>query len=107
MYGKAELWRAYREAFQDFARRVGELESQKGAGNVDRTSIHRALLELEKARARYRQSRDALASVLLSGRPARFAEIQWSAPPRDDNQCVKEIAQLPWEFEVRREGFAE
>jgi Protein of unknown function (DUF2934) len=104
---KAELWQAYREAFQEFARRVEELESVKTTGNADRTSVDRALLELERARVHYHQSRDAIASVLLSGRPSRFAEVQSSTRPRDDNQRVREIAQLLWEFEARREGFAD
>jgi hypothetical protein len=107
VYRETELWRAYREAFQEFARRVEQLESLKATGNAARTSVDSALLELERARVHYRQSRDALASVLLSGRPLRFAEVQSSARPRDENQRVREIAQLLWEFEARREGFAD
>jgi Protein of unknown function (DUF2934) len=107
VHGTAELWRAYREAFQEFARRVEELESQKITGHMDRTSVDRALFELERARVHYRQSRDALASALLSGRSSRFAEIQSHTRPPDDNQRVKEIAHLLWEFEARREGFAD
>jgi hypothetical protein len=108
VYGKAELWRAYREAFREFAQRVDELESLKANGNVNLTSVERALFELERARVHYRQSRDALASVLLlSGGHSRFAEDQSPAPPQDDKQHVREIAQLLWEFEARREGFAE
>jgi Protein of unknown function (DUF2934) len=106
VYGKAELWRAYREAFREFARRVDELESLKTNGNVNRTSVEIALLELERARVHYRQSRNALASVLLAGRASKFAEDPSSARPQDDNQRVREIAQLLWEFEARREGFA-
>jgi hypothetical protein len=74
---------------------------------MDRTSVDRALLELERARVHYRQSRDALASALLSGRSSRFAGVQSLTRPPDDNQRVKEIAQLLWEFEARREGFAD
>lgn len=107
VYGRAELWRAYREAFQEFARRVEELESQKGTGNVDRTFFHKMLWELEKARVHYRQSRDVLASVLLSDQPCRFAEVQWLSHPSDDGQRVREIAQLLWDFEARREGSAD
>jgi Protein of unknown function (DUF2934) len=107
VHSRAELWRAYREAFQEFARRVEELESQKTTGRMDRTSVDRVLLELERARVHYRQSRDALASALLSGRSFRFAELQSLMRPPDDNQRVREIAQLLWEFEARREGFAD
>ena len=107
VYSKADLWRAYREAFQEFALRVEELESKKNGGSADRTSVRRVILELEKARLHYRQSRDVLASVLLSDRPSRFAEIEWFAYRTDDTQHVREIAQLLWEFEARREGFAD
>jgi exonuclease VII small subunit len=107
LHGRTELWRAYREAFQEFARRVEELESQKTTGHMDRISVDRALLELERALVHYRQCRDALASALLSGRSSRFAEVQSPTHPPDDNQRVKEIAQLLWEFEARREGFAD
>jgi Protein of unknown function (DUF2934) len=105
--GRAELWRAYRETFQEFARRVEALKSQKTTGHTDRTSVDRALLELERARVHYRQCRDALASALLSGRSSRFAELQSPTRPPDDNQRVREIAHLLWEFESRREGFAD
>jgi Protein of unknown function (DUF2934) len=107
VYGKEELWRAYREAFREFARRVDELQWLKTNGNADRTSVDRALFELERATAHYRQSRDALASVLLSGRGSRFAEEQSPARPQDDKQRVREIARLLWEFGARREGFAD
>jgi Protein of unknown function (DUF2934) len=107
VHGRAELWRAYREAFQEFARRVEDLESQKTTGHTDRTSVDRALLELERARVRYRQSRDDLASALLSGRSSEFAEVQSPTRPPDDNKRVNEIAHLLWEFEARREGFAD
>jgi Protein of unknown function (DUF2934) len=107
VHGRAELWRAYREAFREFARNVEELESRKTNGKMDRASVDRALLELERARVHYRQSRDALAIVLLSGRSSRLAEVQSPTRPPNDNQRVREIAQLLWEFEARREGFAD
>jgi exonuclease VII small subunit len=107
VHSRAELWRAYREAFQEFARRVEELESQKTTGHMDRISVDRALLELERALVHYRQCRDALASALLSGRSSRFGEVQSLTRPPDDNQRVEEIAQSLWEFQARREGLAD
>ena len=106
-YGKTELWQKYREAFHEFARRVEELKSLRASGNADRTSVNSTLLAFERARVKYYESRNALAAVLLSGRLSRSAEVQWSVCPRDDNQRVREIAQLLWEFDARREGFAE
>jgi hypothetical protein len=104
---KAELWQAYSDAFHEFARSVEELESLKTIGTVDQASVDRALLALERARGHYHQSRDALALALLSGRPSNLAETQVSTGPPDDSQRVRAIAQLLWEFEARREGFAE
>jgi Protein of unknown function (DUF2934) len=86
---------------------TSQLESQKTTGHMDRTSVDRALFELEKARMHYRQSRDALASAPLPDRSSEFAEVQPLTRPPDDNQRVREIAQLLWEFEARREGFAD
>jgi hypothetical protein len=107
VYGRAELWREYREAFRKFAQRVNELESLKTKKNVNRRSVDIALFELEKARVYYRQTRDSLASVLLSRRPGKFAEDQLSTRLQDDNQHVREVAQVLWELEARREGFAD
>jgi hypothetical protein len=94
VYGKAELWRAYREAFQKFAQRVDELESLETNQTTNRTSVDRALFELERARVHYRDSRDALALALLAGRRVRFALDQSSTPQLDDYQRVREVAQL-------------
>jgi hypothetical protein len=106
-FGEAELWQAYREAFKEFARRVKELESLKTTGNVDRTSVDRALLELEMARVHYRQFRDTLASLLLSRRSSGFAEsngprVHWMTARR-----YERLLSCCGNLKARREGFAD
>lgn len=76
VHDRAELWRAYGEAFHEFARRAEELQSLNATGTADRISLENALLALETARTRYHQSRDALALLFLSGRPSRFVPLQ-------------------------------
>ena len=73
---KAELWQAYGEAFHEFALRAEQLQSLTTSGTADRASLENALLALERARAQYHQSRDAMALLFLSGRPSRFVPLQ-------------------------------
>jgi hypothetical protein len=93
-YDKPELWRAYREAFKEFALRVEELESLKTIVNADRISVNRALLEVKRAHALYRQSRDTLASLLLSRKSSGLAEVQRYTPPLDENPHVRELCSV-------------
>jgi len=104
---KLDLWREYRQAFQEFARTVEDVESLKGNANPSPPAIEAALLEREKAYARYEKCRDALAAELLSGSPRRFLPRPTFSLPQQNTERVKEIAELLWEFEHRREGKAD
>jgi hypothetical protein len=95
------LWREYRQAFREFARKAQSVQSLKEAPEPARASIDDALLELERARLHYNDCRDALASAL---RPdSQLA----SAPPREHVQHIREFARLLWDFEDRRDGRAD
>ncbi|HMJ61815.1 MAG TPA: hypothetical protein VK493_08635, partial [Bryobacteraceae bacterium] len=59
------LWREYRQAFQEFARKAQSVQSLKEALDPAGASIDNALLELERARLYHNDCRDALASALL------------------------------------------
>ena len=68
--GKA-VWRAYRQAFEDFSQKVRQVQDLTAHPDPDRGALDVALIEVEKARAAYRGRRDVLASHLLkcSDRP--------------------------------------
>jgi hypothetical protein len=92
------LWREYRQAFQEFARKAQSVQSLKDALNPARTSIDNALIELERARLHYNNCRDALASALLPNSKLALAA------PREHVQHIREFAQLLWDLDDRREG---
>lgn len=95
------LWREYRQAFQEFARKAQSVQSLRDALNPARASIDDALIELERARLHYNNCRDALASALLPNSKLAFAS------PREHVQHIREFAQLLWDFEDRRDGRAD
>ena len=95
------LWREYRQAFQEFARKAQNVQSLKEALDPAGASIDNALLELERARLYYNDCRDALAAALLPD--SKLA----STAPREHVQHIRELAQLLWDFENRREGRAD
>jgi len=61
------LWREYRRAFEEFARKARIVQSLKEGAGPARASIDDALLELERARLHYNNCRDALAAALRPG----------------------------------------
>lgn len=95
---KANTWRAYRYAFEDFSDKVRRVQSLTGQPNPDRSAIEAALLDLEKARKAYSNARDAVAQRLQPALPLH--------PPLAQTGHVKEIAALLWEVAGRPEGTA-
>jgi iron uptake system EfeUOB component EfeO/EfeM len=95
------LWREYRLAFQEFARKAQSVQSLKDALNPARASIDDALIDLERARLHYNNCRDALASALLPNSKLAFAA------PREHVQHIREFAQLLWDLDDRRDGRAD
>jgi hypothetical protein len=57
--------RAYRRAFDEFARWVERVQVLTASPNPDRNTIETALLELEHARSVYNRRRDEWAQLLL------------------------------------------
>ncbi len=104
---KLELWREYRQAFQEFAQAVDEVQSLKECANPSQAAIEAALLDREKAYARYENCRDALAAALLSDSSRGLAARQAFTLPHENIERVKEIAESPWELENRPEGKAD
>ena len=95
------LWREYRRAFEEFARRARIVQSLKESAGQASASIDDALLELERARLYYNNRRDALAAAMLPDSNL--------APIVSDGHVahIREFAQLLWDFENRREGRAD
>jgi hypothetical protein len=95
---KADTWRAYRCAFEDFSDKVRQVQSLTNRTDPDQTAIEAALLELEQARKAYSNARDAVAQQL---QPALAIH-----PPLAHAGYVKGIAALLWEGAGRPEGTA-
>ena len=95
------LWREYRRAFEEFARKARLVQSLKESAVPARVSIDDALLELERARLHYNNCRDALAAALRPG--SNLAP----APSGDHVGHIRDLARLLWDFENRRDGRAD
>ena len=104
---KADSWRNYRAAFDEFSERVKDVQNLTAHPNPDQGAIDIALLELEKARVTYNASRDALAQQLL---PAPVREILPTVMPDSAAAYADRIrgfAQLLWEGAGKPDGTAE
>jgi hypothetical protein len=95
------LSRAYRDAFEQFkyeARRLAEIDAR---ARYDAAAAESALLRVEQARLTYRESRDMLASMLLSPDQRR---VFWAVP---EASRVKGLAELFWVMAGKPQGSAE
>ena len=101
-----ELWRKYREAFREFTRRANAVQLLKENADPARALIDDALMELEMARLRYNNCRDALACALLPDTNLS-AGVSQNGGRQDYVGHVREIADLLWNLENRREGRAD
>jgi DUF2934 family protein len=97
----AALWRDYRRAFEEFARKARIVESLKDSACPARDSIDDALLELERARLHHNNCRDALAAALLPN-----SNLAPAAPGAHVGH-IRELARLLWDFENQRDGRAD
>lgn len=95
------LWREYRRAFEEFARKARIVQSLKESARPARASIDDALLELERARLDYNNCRDALAAALRPN--SNLAPVSSG----DHVGHIRELARLLWDFENRRDGRAD
>jgi exonuclease VII small subunit len=103
---KAEVWRAYRDSFEDFAKQVRRVQGLIAHPHRNREAIEAALLELERARRLYNQCRDLLADQLLR---SSAGQIHLPAPDASQTDAgrVRSIAELLWEVSGRPDGTAE
>ena len=69
---KADTWRAYRCAFEDFSEKARRVQSLSSELDLDHATMQSALLELEDACSAYRNSRDAVVQQLIP-QPRRVA----------------------------------
>ena len=96
-----DVWEMYREAFDDFAQKVRQVQLLAARPGVEQQAIDKALLELETAHASYNASRDILAEQFLPSSAAGHDN------PRTHVHNVKNLAALRWEMSGRPEGTAE
>jgi hypothetical protein len=103
----ADLWRDYREAFREFTRKARNIQALKANRTPARAAADRALLELERSHLDYNRCRDALACALLTRSHRDFDLSSVPILPCEGNDHIREIAELLWECEGRREGRAD
>jgi len=96
-----DVWQAYREAFEDFAQKVRQVQLLAASPGVEQQAIDKALLDLETAHALYNTTRDILAEQFLPA-PAAAQDT-----PHDHVHNVKDLAALRWEMSGRPEGTAD
>ena len=96
-----DVWQAYRQAFEDFARKVRRIQMLAAQPQVEQDAVDQALLELETAHVLYNVSRDILAEQYLPSPAIR------QDPPHDHVHSVKDLAALRWETSGRPEGTAD
>ena len=94
-----DVWQAYREAFDDFAQKVRQVQLLAARPGVEQHAIDKALLELETAHALYNATRDVLAE--------QFLPTPAAGKPHDHVANVKDLAALRWEMSGRPEGTAD
>ena len=90
-----QTWQRYEAAFRDFSEKVARVQSLTAQPYRDEAAIDGSLLELEKARAVYNESRDAWASRLLP------SERSLPEVAGDSSERVRELAELLWEVPGR------
>jgi len=94
-----DVWQAYREAFDDFAQKVRQVQLLAARPGVEQQAIDLALFELETAHVLYNVTRDALAEQYL---PAPGQDT-----PHNHVRNVKDLAALRWEMSGRPDGTAD
>ena len=105
--GETDAWGTYRNAFEDFAQRVRQVQLLTAHLNPDRPAIDIALLELEKAHVVYQRCRDALAQQLLQSPTRAFSAALAVDSERVHVERVRAIAALRWEAAGRPDGTAD
>ena len=102
---KAKAWAAYREAFQNFSEKARFVQDMTATQNLDRSTVDRALLELEKAHTVYIERRNSLAYFLLPSAARDLSRVP--APDSESYKShVRRIAELLWEVAGRPRGTA-
>jgi len=104
---KAELWREYRRAFEEFSEKLRRVQSLTCDLRCDQVALETALLELERARVLYGARRDSLAGQFW---PASTRDALAVAPcvfSQPNENRVRVIAELMWERAGRPDGTAE
>jgi hypothetical protein len=102
MGAKREFFVEYRTTWEEFARRISELQNCGAVGEADRARIGVALLEAEKARLAYNAARDRLAAQIAGLHPSAASAAQAVSQDRK----VRATARLLWEFAGKPEGTA-
>ena len=101
-----EAEKAYRQAFDEFAKQAQHVQVLTAQSNVDAQVLEAALLELERAHFNYDLYRDQWVQFLLPSalRDSVFSSARDMEHSHDD--CIRTIAELLWKNAGRPEGTA-
>ena len=100
----AEL--VYRSAFEDFSRKVRQVQVLTGLISANPAEMEAALLDLERAHVTYNNARDQWVQYLLPSSSRRAHPRSLHQVHEDHENCVRAIAELLWESAGRPEGTA-
>jgi hypothetical protein len=101
----AEL--VYRRAFEEFSKKVQQVQSLTKHPNTDRGLLETALVELETARVHYNESRDAWVQHLLPSSTRKDFPTVRRDSPQAYAEHVRSIAKVLWESAGRPDGTAD
>jgi Protein of unknown function (DUF2934) len=100
-----EAEQAYRKAFEQFSKKVQQVQVLTALINSDPRHMETALLELERAHEAYNVARDEWVQHLLPA-ASRAVPESGHASQHSHEDCVRAIAELLWEGAGRPEGTA-
>ena len=94
---------AYRNAFEEFSRKVQEVQALTARAGTDPKQVETALVQLERSHVAYIERRNQWVQHLL---PSSSQELlrPGTTPQHDHDDCVRAIAQVLWESQGRPEG---
>jgi Protein of unknown function (DUF2934) len=94
---------AYRRAFEEFSKKVQQVQALIGVASADPKQVETALLDLERAHVAYIARRDEWVQHLL---PTTSGISRPKSPvsSHEHDDCIRVIAEMLWESAGRPEG---
>lgn len=101
-----ELWADYRRTWENFSRKLREMQELADSGTSAAETLNTKLAEVELARLRHNESRDRLAKYLVSQK-MQSTEMRNGSGAREKERNIRITARLIWEFSGKPQNSAE